>query len=109
MRKLFLPTPTSAHRINFNKNVNRMDPSKPIETITTSDYMNHMEDFPKDYFPMEAKKYSIPAHIYKHVYVTSPSKYKKEKKKKPSHKEDSWYDFLNPFGCESDYDDYDED
>jgi hypothetical protein len=108
MKKLLIPT---TNRIDFNKNVHRMDPMQTLESVSTTDYMNQLEAFPKDFFPMMSKKYSVPSHIYKHVYVTSPTKdvvKHKPKKRKPSRKEDSWMDSLNPFGCESENEDYEE-
>lgn len=111
MKKLLIPT---THRMNFHKNVNRMDPVQPLEPVSTANsvnYINQLDSFPKDFFPMMAKRYSVPSHIYKHVFVTSPSKVeikKKPKKRKPSRKEDSWMDSINPFGCESEEEDYEE-
>lgn len=96
--------------LHLVRNVNRMDPTEAVVPTITDNYMNQMEDFPKDFFPMMAKKYS-PSHIFKHVYVTSPSKIvvNKKKMKKKESKEESWLESFNPFGCESDYDNYDED
>lgn len=84
-----------------------------MQPIVDEGTMNQIQDFPKDFFPSISKKYSTAPHIYKHVFVTSPNKViveKKPKGKKKIRKEDSWLDSINPFGCESDYDDdYDED
>jgi hypothetical protein len=113
MRKLI--SPTNHHRFSLNPMVNRNDNNQPqtIYPILSETSLNRMEDFPKELLQTIAKKYSSVPHIYKHVYVTSPSKiivHKKPKNKKNNRKEDSWLDSINPFGCESDYDDdYDED
>lgn len=110
MKKLIFP-PSPIHRVNFDKHLNRMDPSKPMEQMMIMpESQSQVEDFSRDFFPMLAKKYSVPPPIYKHVYVTSPSKHsKKPKKKKSKSKDYSWLDSMNPFGCDTDYDeDYDE-
>lgn len=107
--KKFLSLPNQ--RINLNKNVNRMDPMQTytVETTLMGNPSNSAGDFPKDFFPMLAKKYySPPSHVYKHIYVTAPSKVteKKKKKKKIHKKEDKeWYD---AFECESDDEEYEE-
>lgn len=113
MRKLI--SPTNHNRLSLNPIVNRIDnvPSHTMQPIFTETVMNRMEDFPKELLQTIAKKYSSAPHIYKHVFVTSPSKItvgKKPRNKKNNRKEDSWLDSINPFGCESDYeDDYDGD
>lgn len=113
MRKLI--SPTNHHRFRLNPIVNRNDniQSHTMQPVLTGAVMNRMEDFPKELLATIAKKYSSAPNIYKHVYVTSPSKIsirKKPKNKKNNRKEDSWLDSINPFGCESDYDDdYEED
>lgn len=107
MKKLAAPTP---YRVNLqHQNVNRMDPIQVVVPAMTANPMNPTQPFPRDFFPMLEKKYSIPSHIYKHVFVTSPSKIVMHKKRKKSkEKEESWFDSLNPFGCESDEDDYED-
>jgi hypothetical protein len=107
-----LISPTNHHRLSLNPIANRNDNSQShtMPPILTENGLNRVEDFPKDFFPSIAKKYSSAPHIYKHVFVTSPSKIIVHKKnKKGIRKEDSWFDSLNPFGCDSDYEDYDED
>lgn len=112
MRKLI--SPTNHYQLSSNPVVNRNDnvQSQTMPPILMENGMNQVEDFPQDFFPTMAKKYSTAPHIYKHVFVTSPTRvvvHKKPKNKKNVRKEDSWYDSLNPFGCESDYEDYDDD
>jgi hypothetical protein len=113
MRKLI--SPTNHHRLSLNPIVNRNDntQSHTLQPVLTETGLNRMEDFPQELLQTIAKKYSSAPHIYKHVFVTSPSKInfrKKPRNKKNNRKEDSWLDSINPFGCESDYgDDYDED
>jgi hypothetical protein len=112
MRKLI--SPTNHYRLSLNPIVNRNDnvQSHTIPPILMENGLKEIEDFPKDFFPTIAKKFSkSPPHIYKHVFVTSPSiiVHKKPKNKKSIRKEDSWLDSLNPFGCDSDYEDYDDD
>lgn len=88
-----------------------MDPvhTYTVEPTLMESNLNPIGEFPTDFFPMMAKKYhSPPSHIYKHIYVTAPTKIevKKKKKKKIHKKEDKeWYD---AFGCDSDEEEYDE-
>lgn len=117
MKKFLLPP---NHKLSFNQNVHRMDPIQPftVEPTLVSNHISPMVDFPKDFFPMMAKKYPPSSQIYKHVYVSAPNKFvemkpKKKKKKKKEKDEESWFDF-HPFGNESEEEDeeekeYDED
>lgn len=105
MGKLFAHTLPN-QRLNFSKPINRMDPLVGAIAYTMNPTLTdeQLRDFPKDFFPTMGKKYMEP-HVYKHVYV-HPKKYivhKKPTKKKPTRKEDSWLDSINPFGCDSDY------
>lgn len=109
MRKLI--SPTNHPRLRLNPIVNRNDhiQSYTMQPILKETGLNRAEDFPQELLQNIAKKYSSAPHIYKHVFVTSPSQIdvqkKPKKKKKKKRKEDSWLDSYNPFGCESDYDD----
>lgn len=79
-----------------------------MDSIMSANYMNQLADFPRDYYPYMDKKYSLPPHhIYNHGYshATPPQKFHKPTRKKPNRKDDSWFDF-NPFGCESEGEDY---
>lgn len=109
--KKFLSLPNQ--RINLSKNVNRMDPVQyTVDSTLMDSHLNPVGEFPKDFFPMMAKKYHSPPpqHIYKHIYVTEePIKIveKKKKKKKKMHKKEDkeWYD---AFGCDSEDEEYEE-
>lgn len=91
--------------------------------VSQADQMQLMEQFPKDFFPMMDKKYARPTHIYKHVYVTEDNDAHQEKKKKHHHhdhhhkihkkhnhrSDDSWLEYLNLYGCDSENDDSEDD
>lgn len=81
------------------------------EPMMVQTQMTHTD--PTYFIPEMSKKYSDPPYVYKHIYVTSPevttpAEKKRKKKKKIQNKDDSWMEYLNPFGCDSD-DDYDDD
>lgn len=87
-------------------------PSYATSNFVPEGHLSHqVEDFPKDFFPTVTKKYSQTPYVYKHIYVTAPTKPLPEKpKKNKKAKEESWMDYMmNPFDCESDFDDYDDD
>ncbi|CRK93233.1 CLUMA_CG006777, isoform A [Clunio marinus] len=94
-----------------NSNDNQIMKLNPIVPLTTMTPMLSLDNFPKDFYPTIAKKYSSQPQLYKHVYVTSPHHKDKKKKKKNKFKDsdESWFDYLNPFTCDDDYEDYDED
>lgn len=106
-------------RPSFSKNFNKGDPvtamHPPLDMHLPYDnsYVNQhvVEHYPKENFPFVSpvitKKFSQPSHIYKHIYVTPPKMPIIRNKKK--HKEESWFDDMNPFsGFSSDSDEHDD-
>lgn len=85
-----------------------------MDLTTHQSYEPMMVIHSNEHVPEMEEKYSQPPYVYKHVYeymttpeVTTHVEHKKKKKIKTH--EDSWMDYLNPFGCNNDdyYDDYD--
>lgn len=105
MEKFIFPKPSiSSPLMNFRgnpkRNISRIDVSSGYyyEPTTTSISNRLSADFPKDFFPSLAKKYSSPPPppppapvIYKHIYLPAPEVPKTKVKKVCEEEDDEDY------------------